>query len=356
MGQAGAGGLGGSCVSHCRMPLTGRLGTLVSVLARHLLRTVATAVAATLLVTLAIEMSIRGGLRTALIPIENPGSPRQQFLVDTYHLDDNVLMRHLHWLADAVRGDWGISTRGDTPVGDLLWPRVPISLELMLVSVTLTLAIGVPLGLWAAARSGRRSGDVLNAGFGLAQSIPVYITPVMLIWVFALQLQWLPAAGWVRLTNAPLDNLRHLVLPVAALVSAEVGIVARIVRADVMRIMTTDFYAAAIGKGLSRRYVLFRHALRPASLGLLNVVGLNIGALLSGTMIIELVFGLPGLGQVVLEATTDRDLHVLLALTTYFVVVTTTLNALVDLAMRTLDPRIERSQRSAHRRMAWAQG
>ena len=335
-------------VTHCRM-LRPRLLSVASGLAWHTVRTVVTIVAATLLVAVAIEISIPGGFRAVLIPIEAPGSPRQQFLVESYHLDENVVVRHLHWLADVIRGDWGVSTRGDTPVGDFIWPRVPISLQLMLVSVALTLLVGIPLGLWAAARAGRRTGDVLNAGFGLAQSIPVFITPVILIWVFALQLKWLPAAGWVRLSNSPVDNLRHLALPVAALVSTEVGIVARIIRADVLRIMRTDFYTAAIGKGLGERYVLFRHALRPASLGLLNVVGLNISALLSGTMIIEIIFGLPGLGQVVLEATTARDLHMLLALTTYFVVVTTALNAIVDLTMRTLDPRITRTRRSWRR-------
>ena len=314
------------------------------------MRLVLTAIAATFLVMLAIEMSIPGGFRAVVIPLEAPGSPRQAFLVDTYHLDDNVLVRYLRWLGDVVTGDWGISTRGDTPVGELIRPRIPISLELMLVSTGLTLALGIPLGLASAARNGKPDGTALNTGFGLSQSIPVFITPIILIWVFALQLRWLPAAGWVRLTKSPVDNLRHLVLPVAALVSAEIGIVARIVRADVLRVMRTDFYTAAIGKGLSRRYVLMRHALRPASLGLLNVVGLNIGALLSGSMIIEIIFGLPGLGQVVLEATTDRDLHMLLALTTYFVVVTTTLNALVDLAMLALDPRLDRGTQRQWRR------
>ena len=306
------------------------------------MRLVVTTILATFLVMAAVEISIPGGFRAVVIPLEAPGSARQAFLVDTYHLDDNLLERYVHWAGDAIRGDWGISTRGDNPVGGLLTPRIPISLELMLVSTVLTLALGIPLGLLSAARAGKVGGTVLNTGFGLSQSIPIFITPIILIWVFALQLRWLPAAGWVRLTKSPVDNLRHLALPAAALVSAEVGVVARIVRADVLRVMRTDFYMAAIGKGLGSRYVLLRHALRPASLGLLNVVGLNIGALLSGSMIIEIIFGLPGLGQVVLEATTDRDLHMLLALTTYFAFVTTTLNALVDLTMLALDPRIDR--------------
>ena len=326
------------------------LGRWVPALGRHAVRLILTVIVTTFLVTAAIEMSIPGGFRAVVIPLEAPGSERQAFLVDTYDLDDNLLSRYLHWLGDAVQGDWGISTRGDFAVGEVIRPRIPISVELMLVSVTLTLLIGIPLGLWSAARAGKPSATVLNTGFGLSQSVPIFITPVILIWLFAIQLQWLPAAGWVRLTNSPVDNIRHMVLPVAALVSAEVGIVARIVRADVLRVLRSDYVTAAIGKGLSRRYVLFRHALRPASLGLLNVVGLNISALLSGTMIIEIIFGLPGLGQVVLEATTARDLHMLLALTTYFVVVTTTLNALVDLTMLAIDPRIDRGVSRSWRR------
>lgn len=328
------------------------LGRLAPALVRHVVRLILTIIVATFLVMAAIEISIPGGFRAVVIPIEAPESPRQEFLVETYDLDDNLASRYIQWVGDVVRGDWGISTRGDFAVGELIKPRIPISLELMLVSVTVTLLIGIPLGLWSAARAGKATGTVLNTGFGLSQSIPIFITPVILIWLFALQLQWLPAAGWVRLTNSPIDNLRHLALPVAALASAEIGIVARIVRADVLRVLGTDFVAAARGKGLSQRYVLVRHALRPASLGLLNVVGLNISALLSGTMIIEIIFGLPGLGQVVLEATTTRDLHMLLALTTYFVVVTTTLNALVDLAMLALDPRLERGVQRSWRRSA----
>ncbi|MEM7286120.1 MAG: ABC transporter permease [Actinomycetota bacterium] len=326
------------------------LGRWLPALSRHAVKLVLTVVVTTFLVMAAVEISIPGGFRAVVIPLEAPGSERQQFLVDTYHLDDNLFERYGHWAGDVVRGDWGISTRGDNPVGGLITPRLPISLQLMLVSTAVTLLLGIPLGLWSAARDGSVGGTALNTGFGLSQSIPVFITPIILIWVFALQLRWLPAAGWVRLTKSPVDNLRHLALPAAALVAAEVGIVARIVRADVLRVMRTDFYTAAIGKGLTRRYVLLRHALRPASLGLLNVVGLNIGALLSGSMIIEIIFGLPGLGQVVLEATTDRDLHMLLALTTYFVVVTTTLNALVDLTMLALDPRLERGVQRAWRR------
>jgi peptide/nickel transport system permease protein len=172
----------------------------------------------------------------------------------------------------------------------------------------------------------------------------VYLTPIFLVWVFAIQLQWLPAAGWGRISSSPAENLRNLLLPMTALAFAEIGIVGRIVRAETLRVLQTDFIAAAVGKGLPRSYVLRRHALRPASLGLLNVIGLNIGSLLSGAVIIEVIFGIGGLGQVLLEATLNRDLYLILGLTVYTVVIYVGLNAIVDGLMFAADPRIRRSR------------
>ncbi len=178
---------------------------------------------------------------------------------------------------------------------------------------------------------------------GLSQSIPVFLTPIFLIWLFALELQWLPAVGWTRISDSLTGNLRGLVLPVTALVFAEVGVVGRVIRADVLRVLREDYVTAAFAKGMSTRYVVFRHALRPASLGLLNVIGANIGSLLSGAVIIEIIFGIGGLGQVLLEASLNRDLYLVLGLTTYMVVVYVLLNTIVDLAMLSLDPRLRRS-------------
>ena len=202
------------------------------------------------------------------------------------------------------------------------------------------LIIGVPLGLAAAAWRDRRSGRIINGFLGLSQSIPVYLTPIFLVWLFALRLGWLPAAGWTRISVSFTGNLRNLLLPVIALAFAEIGIVGRVVRADTLRVLQTDYIAAAVGKGLTPWYVLTRHALRPASLGLLNVVGLNIGSLLSGAVVIEIIFGIGGLGQVLLDATLNRDLYVILGLTVYTVVIYVGLNAIVDALMFVVDPRL----------------
>jgi len=240
-------------------------------------------------------------------------------------------------------GDLGRSVqRGGVPVGDLIGPRLPISLEFVIVSVLGVVLLGVPLGLLAAVWDRKPHGTILNVVFGLSQSIPVFITPPFLIWLFALRLGWLPAASWVRVSHSLVGNLRSLALPAMALVFAEVGIVARIIRADALQVFRTDYVTAAVSKGLSPTYIAFRHVLRPASLGLLNIVGLNIGSVLSGVMLIEFIFAIGGIGQLILQASLSRDLYLLLAVTSYVVIIYVTLHSIVDTLMGVLDPRIHR--------------
>lgn len=308
--------------------------TLVRLLARML----STVLAATLLVFVLLEVSFPGGFRAAVLGGDSR-SARAQRIIEDNNLDENVLVRYLYWVADAFRGDFGRSTTNGESVTELIVPRLSISLEIMLVAVVLTVAIGIPLGLLAVQRDGRPDGRLLNMVLGFAQSVPVYVTPLFLIAFFAVKYGWFPAAGWTRISESFTGNLKGLVLPMTALVLAEIGTVARIVRGDVLRVMDSDFIAAAHCKGMSDRYVLFRHALRPASLGLLNVISLNIGSLLTGALIIELIFGIGAMGQVLLESTLNRDLPVILGVTTYVVLVYVLLNTIVDGLMVILDPR-----------------
>ena len=305
-------------------------------------RMVATTAAASLFVFLLLEISLPGGFRAVVLPNGDSRSPRARQLIDEFHLDDNILVRYLHWAGGAVRGDFGRSTNSGDSVTNILLPRLSISLEIMLVGFALTVLIGLPLGLLAVARDGRRGGTALNLLLGLSQSVPVFVTPIFLIALFAVQLRWLPAAGWTRISDSFTQNLKGLVLPITALVMSEVGIVARIVRADVLRVMESEFVAAAKGKGLSTRYILFRHTLRPASLGLMNVMALNISSLLTGALVIELLFGIGAIGQVLLESTLNRDLYLILGVTTYAVGVYVVLNTIVDGLMLLLDPRVRR--------------
>ncbi len=304
---------------------------------------IGTVVAATFAVFIAVEISIPGGFKTAVLPVGmSESSPRARQIIEAYDLDGNVFTRYGSWLWGVLQGDFGRSTRAGTPVVEILTHRLPISIQIMLAGVLVTVLVGVPLGLLAASRAGTRTGRIVDTILGLSQSIPVYLTPIFLVWVFSLRLRWLPAAGWVRISDSLWGNMRNLLMPAAALAFAEIGVVGRVVRADALTVLQTDYIAAAVGKGLRSRYIMLRHVLRPASLGLLNVIALNIGTLLSGVVIIEIIFGIGGLGQVLLEATINRDLFLILGLTTYMVGVYVILNAIADVAMLAVDPRIRR--------------
>lgn len=326
--------------------MTALLRTVAIEVPRFALRLALSVLAVAFLTIVAIDLSIPGGFQAVVLPNGvNPDSPRDQALVEQYRLDDNAVERVVHWAGDLIRGDLGQSLQRNAPVEDLIWPKLPISLQLTLVAVGGAVLLGIPLGLLAAMWSQRRSSLGVNLFLGLSQTVPVFITPIFLVWIFAIELQWLPAAGWTRLTNSFFGNLENLVLPATALILAELGAIGRMVRADALLVMQQDFVAAAVAKGLSRREIALRHVLRPASLGVLNVIGLTIGALLSGTIIIEDIFGIGGLGQQVFRASIDRDLYLLLALTTYLVTVYVTLSAIVDWTMRWLDPRIGERRR-----------
>jgi len=300
-----------------------------------------TVLVCTLLVFVGLEISIPRGFRAVVMPLGLPeDSPAGQAIIDRFHLDSNVFVRWGHWVWDCLNGDFGITGFRGQPVAEVITHRLPISLEIMLVGLALMILVGIPLGVFAASRSNAGKGTIINGFLGISQSVPVFITATFLIWLFALQLEWLPAAGWTRISNSLFANLETLVLPAVALAFAEIGIVARVIRGDVLRELQSDYVAAAIGKGLSHRYILFRHVLRPASLGLMNVIGVNAGALLSGALVVEIVFGIGGLGREVLDATINRDLYLLLALTVYTVVVYVVINGLVDALMQAIDPRI----------------
>lgn len=312
-------------------------------LRRLLARLVVTSAVATLLVFVAIEASIPGGYRAVVMPFGfNPDDPRHTAVVDEFHLDDNVVVRWFHWVVDAFQGDFGQTARGGVDVVEVITHRLPISIELALAGMLLAVIVGIPLGVFTAVNDQRLIGRVVSIPLSLAQSVPVFMSGTLGIWLFALELGWVRASGWTRISNSITGNLAGLALPAMALALAEVGFIARVVRGDLLRVLGQDYVAAATGKGLSRRYVLYRHALRPASLGLLAVLSVNISSMIAGTFVVELVFGIGALGQTLLEASINRDLYVLLGLTLYIVTVYVVVTSLIDLVIYWADPRVRR--------------
>jgi peptide/nickel transport system permease protein len=255
-------------------------------------------------------------------------------------LDQPVVWRYLRWLAGVLQGDLGRSYRtGESVLGAIL-ARLPVSLELMLIAEIAAFAIAIPLAIKCAARAGSTL-DRLVTGMAFAKlSIPSFMVAIVLIYFFAVQLRLLPATGYVPFGEDPFGNLRGLVLPALTLAIGEWPILMRVLRSDMIATLQEDYIALAKAKGLRPRRILLVHAIRPSSLTLVTVAGINIGRLIGGTVIVESVFALPGLGRLLIGAIYTRDFMILQGVVLFVAVGFVIVNCLVDMLYALLDPRI----------------
>jgi peptide/nickel transport system permease protein len=255
-------------------------------------------------------------------------------------LDQPILLRYVGWLGHVLQGDLGRSFRTGQTVLQAVAERVPVSFELMLFAEVIGLAIGVPLAIVCAARSGGPFDRFMTGtAFGML-SVPTFLSAILLIYLFAVQLRWLPATGYLPFTEDPLANLRFMVLPALTLALAEWPGIMRVLRSDMIASLQEDYIALAKAKGLKPSRILFVHALKPSSLTLVTITGINIGRLIGGTLIVETIFALPGIGRLLVGAIYTRDLIILqgavLLVAAGFVI----MNFIVDLLYAVLDPRI----------------
>jgi peptide/nickel transport system permease protein len=258
-------------------------------------------------------------------------------------LDDPFPVRYARWLGDAVQLDFGVSLENGRPVSDELAARFPVTFGIATAAVVVALLVGVPAGVLGGLRPGSaidRLG-VLAASTGIA--IPSFWMAMLLVAVFSVELGWLPAIGYRDFSSAPLDWLRHVALPAIALGSAAAASLARQLRAALIDVLGTHYVRTAWAKGAKSRRVIAVHALRNAALPAITILGLQWSALLGGTVIIEQIFGIPGLGTWALRAILSNDLPVIQGVTIVFVLVHVLFNLLVDLSYGWLDPRIRAS-------------
>ncbi len=256
-------------------------------------------------------------------------------------LDLPLPVRYLHWLAGVVQGDFGTSFTYKTPVAQLIMDRVVLSLPLALLALGLTVLIAFPVGMFAAARRGR-AGDVLAMGatqVGIA--LPNFWFAMLLVLLFAVNLRWLPAGGFPG-WGQPLAALRALILPAFALALPQAAILARVLRSALIETLGQDYIRTARAKGLSAGRTLRRHALRNALIPVLTIMGMQFSFLLAGAIIIENVFYLPGLGRLIFQAITQRDLIVVQSAVLVLVFAVIVVTFLVDLAYAAVDPRLRR--------------
>jgi peptide/nickel transport system permease protein len=255
-------------------------------------------------------------------------------------LDEPLPIQYARWVGNVLRGDLGRSVRTNQPVLDAIVTRLPVTVELSLLALSLSLALGLPAGTLAALRR-NSSVDVASTGVALIGiSLPSFFLGILLIVVFALWLRWVPPSGYTPLVQNPLMNLKQMAMPAIALGAALAGIVARITRSSLLDVLGTDYMRTARAKGLSEQTSVVRHGLQNAMLPVVTVVGLQVGALLGGAILIENIFALPGVGRLAVDSIFSRDFPVVQGVVLFLALVRVVSNLVTDVLYARLDPRI----------------
>lgn len=257
-------------------------------------------------------------------------------------LDQSRPLRYAVWLGAILQGDFGTSFTYKTPIAAMIVERLQVSLPLAVLALVLAVAMALPVGLYAAARRGR-AGDGLAMGAAhLGIALPNFWLAMLLVLVFAVHLRWLPAGGFPGWSD-PLAAMRSLILPALALALPQAAILARVLRSALVETLGQDYIRTARAKGLTRGQTLRRHALRNALIPVLTILGMQFSFLLAGAIIIENVFYLPGLGRMIFQAITQRDLIVVQSAVLVLVAAVIAVTFLVDLAYAAVDPRLRRA-------------
>lgn len=293
-------------------------------------------------------------LVTAMLDLM-PGDPAYAVLgetatpeqIEAFHerldLDDPVPNRYVTWLGNAVTGDLGNSIRGETPMVDLIMERLPVTLELLIGAQLVALLLSVPTAIYAAYRPGRLFDGVSSTwSFGLI-STPSFVLALFLILLFSVHLRWFPIAGYVPLSENLGENLRSMTLPILVVAAHPAAMYQRLLRNDMRATLQEDFIAMAEAKGQSTTRILLRHALRPSTFSLITLVGLTTAAAIGGTVIVENIFALPGVGRLLFDSIKLRDVAAIQAIVAVIAVFYVLINAAVDILYGVLDPRIRRA-------------
>jgi peptide/nickel transport system permease protein len=262
-------------------------------------------------------------------------------LRDAMGLSDPLWLQYLHWLGDLLRGDFGTSMRSGKPVSELFARALPITIELALLSILIASLVAIPLGVISAVR--RDTGiDYVARFFGLVGlSLPNFWIATLLLLFTSKMFGWVPSINFIPFTEDPVGNLKQFLLPAFAIAIQLMAIIMRMTRATMLEVMGQDYVRTARAKGLSDRLVVYRHALRNALIPVITVIGFQLGALLGSTAIIEVIFGLNGMGNTLLQAITNRDYTLVQAAVLYLAIVFVLVNLLVDVMYAVLDPRIK---------------
>ena len=283
-----------------------------------------------------------------------PGDPATTILQnnDTPHnravlfkqlgLNKPLIQQYFTWLGALFHGNLGQSYLNHQPVTQILSNGWPIDLELIIISQVVAFAVAIPLALITSRRPNGPVDNVATTGtFGMLALPPFVIAPIMVA-VFAVGLHWFPATGYVPFTQDPATNLHDMILPSLAITAGSIAVYYRLFRSDLISTLQEDFITMARSKGLSSRWIMWRHAFRPSSFSLLAAAGVNIGALIAGTFIVEYLFAINGLGYSLVQAVQQRDYLVVQGITLVVAVAYVVLQFIIDFFFTVVDPRVTR--------------
>ncbi|MDP6108830.1 MAG: ABC transporter permease [Rhodospirillales bacterium] len=262
-------------------------------------------------------------------------------------LDKPVMVRYVIWLGDLVQGDLGRSYVTGSRVFELIAQRMPATLQLLVMAQLFALLLAIPLGVYAAYRQNRLPDRILSTVmFGIVAT-PIFVLAIVMVFVFAVTLQWLPAVGHTPMFLGFWANIKGFILPMIAVGLTEVPILMRVLRVDMITTLQEDYIALAKAKGMTTRHILFRHAFRPSSFTLVTIVGLQLGRLISGLVIVESIFAIPGIGKLLIDAIDSRDVLVVQGIVAFTAIAYVLINFTVDIIYSLLDPRVRRGTEGA---------
>ena len=261
---------------------------------------------------------------------------------EEYNLDDPLPVRYAIWLGGFVQGDFGVqfSEDGQPPVRNLIVERLPRTLSLVILAQLMALAISLPWALWSASRADSKADKVSTVGAFLTISIPNFALAVILSYILSIKLGWFPL---VYEADAPFPSRLHaMILPAFTLALPAAAVYQRLLRTDLITTLQEDFILTARAKGVSRRSILFKHALRPSLFSFVTVFGITTGALIGGALVVESIFLIPGLGRAIVEAVLREDFPVVLAVVMIVAAIFVLLNLIIDVIYSLIDPRVRR--------------
>lgn len=311
-------------------------------MAIYALRKLAFFLGAVLVASLAIFILIRaaGGNVAAIVLGKDATAEAINALAHAYGLDQPLPVQYFNWITNMLQGDLGQSFRTKESVADLVTARLSVSVPLALSGLLLGLIIAIPVGTYAARNVGKPSGAVLALISQIGIAVPVFWAGILLSVLFGVKLGWLPTGGWTDWRESPIGAIRSLVLPVLSLGLIMAAVLIRYVRSAVLDVMNQDFVRTARAVGMTRTQALLQVGLRNAALPIVTIVGLQIAELIGGTVIIEMVFSLPGLSRMILANVAAREVIVVQSTVMLIIIFVIFVNFIVDLLYGVLDPRV----------------